>query len=72
MRGLYVKQNDTQARSYFEKAAEKKLPASYNGLGVMHWVCAMPAWALLQAASQVLASALHRRRPGIRHKHLLP
>lgn len=35
--GLFVTQNHTEARQYFEKAAEKGMAAGWNGVGVLHW-----------------------------------
>jgi hypothetical protein len=35
LRGLYVKQNYSEAHSYFEKSAKGGLAAGYNGLGVL-------------------------------------
>ncbi len=39
LRGLFVKQNYSEAHHYFEKSAKGGLPAGYNGLGVLQ-VCA--------------------------------
>lgn len=35
--GLYVAQNYTKAKHFFEAAAQKGLAAGYNGLGVLHY-----------------------------------
>jgi TPR repeat protein len=53
LKGLYVKQNLTTAKQYFEMSAEKGMAAGYNGVGVMH--VRDPCSRALAAAPAVLA-----------------
>ena len=50
LKGLYVKQNHTVAKQFFEKSAEKGMAAGYNGVGVMHVSRRLASAACLAAA----------------------